>query len=305
MKIKNLFIGLLLATVTLLASGDIIVYQVDNSKGKITPKTIEDALTKNGYVVPVNRDMNGPFKKQFQKSDFSTYNLLIAYHKKISMDLLLKNADAGVFIPFSMGIWQKKGEKSFYVSFLSGEAMSRIVGGEAEGFAKLAAQTRKTVEAALPGAKEVKLPYQRAKVDHALLTKVLVESDPEEAEDNFDEIKMTIETGLNPIGFILASQLSYGMELDEAGHEDFLFYDTYSLCKLKVIYNVARKHPEAGAFAPCTLAMYQKKGTENTVLVFPNVYNWIASLHLKDEKLKAVLLKAQTDMEKLLNSLNE
>ncbi len=306
MKIIKLIVAALLAATTLLhANDDIIVYAVDNSKGKITPKVITEALTKNGYVVPVNRDMNGPFMKQFQKSSFDTYNLLIAYHRKISMDLVLKNADAGVFVPFSMGIWQRKGEKTFHVAFLSARSMSRIVGGEAEGFAKLEASTRKAVEAALPGARVVKLPGKRGSVDHPLLTKIKVESDPEEAEDTFDEVKMTIETGLKPIGFILAGQVDYNMELDEAGHEDFIFYDTFSLCKLKVIYNVAEKHPEAGAFAPCTLAMYQKKGAEEMTLVFPNVYNWIATLDLKDKKLTDLLLKAQKDMEALLNSLNE
>ena len=298
-------VGMLLLVSVATANEDIIVYQVDNASGKITPKAISDALVKNGYVVPVNRDMNGPFQKQFQKTSFDTYNLLIAYHKKISMELVLKNPDAGIFVPFSMGIWQKKGDKNFSVAFLSAKAMSRIVGGEEPLFAKLEKETRKAVEAALPGAKEVALPYKRASVDHALKTKILVENDPEEAEDNFDEIKMTIETGLKPIGFILAGQVAYGMELDEAGHEDFIFYDTFSLCKLKVIYNIAKEHPEAGAFAPCTLAMYQKKDAENTVLVFPNVYNWFASLALKDQKLKELLLKAQKDMEDLLNSLNE
>lgn len=304
MKIVKIIIATLLAVTLLQANEDIIVYQVDNTAGKITPKTVEEALAKNGYEVPKNRDMNGPFKKQFEKTSFDTYNLLIAYHKKLAMELVLKNADAGVFTPFSMGIWQKKGDKTFSLAFLSAKAMSRIVGGEAELYQKLEASTRKAIES-IPGMKEHKLPYKAAKVNHSLLTKILIESDPEDAEDNFDEIKMTIETSLKPIGFILAGRLLYGMELDDAGHEDYIFYDTFSLCKLKVIYNVAIDHPEAGAFAPCTLAMYQKKDAENTVLVFPNVYNWFASLNLKDQKLKDLLLKAQTDMEVLLNSLNE
>ena len=305
MKWIKIVAALLFAAIFVQANENIIVYEVDNANGKVTPKVIEAALAKNGYVIPKNRDMNGPFKKQFQKTSFDTYNLLIAYHKKITMELVTKNADAGVFTPFSMGIWQKKGDKKLHVAFLSAKAMSQIVGGEAPLFQKLEAATRKAVESAAPGMKEVKLPYQPVKVDHPLLTRVTVESDPDEAEDNFDEIKMTIESGLKPIGFILASQLSYGMELDEAKNEDFLFYDTYSLCKLKVIYNIAQTHPEAGAFAPCTLAMYQKKDAKETTLVFPNVYNWFSSLALKDQKLKDLLLKAQTDMEKLLKSLNE
>ena len=304
MKIIKVIVAMFLTVTLLQANEDIIVYQVDNTVGKITPKTVEDALVKNGYEVPKNRDMNGPFKKQFEKTSFDTYNLLIAYHKKIGMDLVLKNADAGVFTPFSMGIWQKKEDKTFSLAFLSAKAMSRIVGGEAELYQKLEDSTRKAIES-IPGMKEHKLPYKASKVNHPLLTKILIESDPEDAEDNFDEIKMTIETSLKPIGFVLAGRLLYGMELDDAGHEDYIFYDTFSLCKLKVIYNVAIDHPEAGAFAPCTLAMYQKKDAENTVLVFPNVYNWFASLNLKDQKLKDLLLKAQTDMEALLNSLNE
>ncbi len=304
-KIVQIVLVLLFAAAVAKANEDIVLYSVDNKSGKITPKAVEDALKKSGYVVPVNRDMNGPFQKQFQKTTFQTYNLLIAYHKKLTMDLVLKNADTGVFAPFSMGIWQKKGENRFHVAFLSAKAMQRISGGNAALFAKLEAATRKAVETVLPGAKEEKLPYKRGHVEHTLLTKVKVESDPEEAEDTFDEIKMTIETGLKPIGFILAGQVDYNMELDEAGHEEFIFYDTFSLCKLKVIYNIAIDHPEAGAFAPCTLAMYQKKGADEMTLVFPNVYNWFATLNLKDQKLKELLLKAQKDMEALLNSLNE
>ncbi|RUM67870.1 MAG: DUF302 domain-containing protein [Sulfurospirillum sp.] len=304
-KIVTLVLVLFFAATAVQANEDIVVYSVDNGKKSITPKAIEEALKKNGFVVPVNRDMNGPFKKQFQKTTFDTYNLLIAYHKTITMDLVLKNADSGVFAPFSMGIWQKKGDKKFQVAFLSAKAMSRIVGGQEDLFKKLEAATRKAVTSALPGAKEEKLPYERGSVKHALLTKVTVESDPDEAEDTFDEVKMSIESGLKPIGFILANQLLYDMDLDEKNHEDFIFYETESLCKLKVIYNIAAKHPEAGAFAPCTLAMYQKKGAKEMTLVFPNVYNWFATLNLKDEKLKELLLKAQTDMEKLLNTLNE
>ena len=62
-------------------------------------------------------------------------------------------------------------------------------------------------------------------------------------------------------------------DVNNAGNKDYIFYNIYSLCKLKVIYNVAIDYPEAGAFAPCSMAIYQKKGSDKMVIVFPNVHN--------------------------------
>jgi hypothetical protein len=52
-------------------------------------------------------------------------------------------------------------------------------------------------------------------------------------------------------GFTLSNFTDYQFVLtDKGGTSPFDFYDTYSICKLKVIYTVAKTHPEAAAFSP-------------------------------------------------------
>ncbi|HSR74415.1 MAG TPA: DUF302 domain-containing protein, partial [Sulfurovum sp.] len=95
--------------------------------------------------------------------------------------------------------------------------------------------------------------------------------------------------------------LNYDME--ESGYEAYNFYDVYSICYLEVIYTVAKTHPEAGAFAPCSMYMYQKKGTNTMEIGFPSVYNWIASLAIEDKPSHDILIMAQKKMEAILEKL--
>ncbi len=305
MNILKIMMIMLFMLMSLNANNEILVFKADNSKGKITPKTIEKVMKKAGYKVDVNRNMNKPFEIQFKKTTFDTYNLLIAYYPAITKDLTIKYPDSGIFNPFSVGIYQKKGSKDIFVSVLSAKGMSKILGKGEEFFKKLEEVNKKTFLEALPNAKIVDLSYSSQATKEKLLTKFEIEVDPEEADDTIEEIEMVIENGLKPIGFIKANFNDYGIDLDDAGNEDYIFYHVYSLCKLKVIYNVAKTHPEAGSFAPCSMAIYQKEGSNKMVIVFPNVYNWISIMNLQDKELIGILLKAQSDIVKLISSATE
>ena len=78
-----------------------------------------------------------------------------------------------------------------------------------------------------------------------------------------------------------------------------------TICKLKVIYTVAKTRPEAAAFAPCTLMVYKKKESNEIVMGFPGVYNWMSSARVNDPEAKAVLLQAQKDFEAVLKTATE
>ncbi len=60
-------------------TADIEIFTSENADGKITPKVIEAAFAKAGFIISANRDMNGPFVKQFKESGFDTYNLFTFY----------------------------------------------------------------------------------------------------------------------------------------------------------------------------------------------------------------------------------
>ncbi len=300
MKLIKVIMMVMLSVVGLSANEDLIVYKMDNSDGKITTQTIEDSLTKSGFSVQENRDMNGPFKIQFKETSYEIYNLLTAYHKELAPKLVIEHPRNGIFVPFSVAIYKKKGDKFLHVSFLSAKGLSKITGQSTALYKKLEEETKKAFLKALPNAEVEKLDYEPLATDKKLYTEYTLEMEDDEADDNKEELEMVVEGGLKPIGFVMASFNEFGVDLDEVKNEDFEFYDAYSLCKLKVIYNVSITRPEAGAFAPCTMVIYHKKGDGKTTIIFPNVHNWVSTLAIKDKKLIEILDKAQTDIEALI-----
>lgn len=300
----KIWIVLLLVTGIYADNPEIILFSTQKSD-TITAKSIEDTFIKSGYKVESNRDMNVPFKKQFNKTSFAIYNLMLVYDPKISEQLVPKYENSGIFTPFTILMYQKKGDNRFYVGCLSAKAMSRITGHNDPLFKKLEEHTVETIKKALPNATRVSLPYSPKSLKKEWLTKFEMEADAEEIDDVKEETEMVLEDGLKPIGFVMANFLDYNYFLKETGDDTYLFYDNYSLCKLKVIYTVSQVRPEAGVFAPCTLSVYYKKDSGKIKLVYPNVYNWIYTLALDDKNAIKELEKAQKDMVELLNKVIE
>ncbi|CAA6814346.1 MAG: FIG01147157: hypothetical protein [uncultured Sulfurovum sp.] len=313
--IKNMLVVSLLLTAVMAKESvkvettqDIQVYTAENKDGKITPKTIQTAFEKAGFHITANRDMNTPFKKQFKESSFDVYNLFTFYKKDAVLELAKKYENVGLFAPMSMSIYTKKGEKSISVSSLSAEAMAKIMKIPADDkvLLDLRALVVKALEEALPNAKLEKLPYQIAKAPGELVTTFSMEmEDPEDWEDELDEAKMEFEGELATYGFIVAGHNNLGEEFKEAKYEGYDFYEVYSICKLPVIFNIAKTRPEAGAFAPCSLYLEKKKSDKALTIAFPSVYNWVSSLAITDKNDLKVLEDAQKTMSDILTSLTE
>lgn len=285
-----------------LFGGDLHLFSVSNADGKYNASVVEKALEANGFVISANSEMNGPFKIQFGQSDFSQFNLLTAYHKVHSESLVKAHPDAGIFVPMGFGIYQRAGDKELHVSILTAASMSKIAGFKAKEFALIEKEALATLKKALPNAKltmsETSLP-----AEGKLLSRYVKKSSKESWSSDKEETEMMIEDGLKPAGFVMSNFTDYNFVLGEKSPFDF--YDTYSICKLKVIYTVAKTRPEAAAFAPCTLMVYKKKDTNEIVMGFPGVYNWMSSARVSDPDGKAALLQAQKDFEAVLQSTVE
>ncbi|MBT8344498.1 MAG: DUF302 domain-containing protein, partial [Sulfurovum sp.] len=266
-----------------------------------------------GFFINDNRDMTGPWLKQctagtknFTTVDFDVYNLFTLFKKDVVVKLGKKYPNIGLFSPMSMSIWTRKGTNTISVSSLSAAAMADIMGipsddAELVAYGKL---IQETLRAALPGAKVEKVSYEMKQPEGPLVStaqgKMDPEADWEEVKDKFQE---DFEQALIPAMFINAGFNDLNYDMEESGFEGYTFYDVYSICYLEVIYTVAKKYPEAGAFAPCSLYMYQKKGTNTMEMGYPSVYNWIASLAIEDKASHDVLIMAQKKMEAILEKL--
>lgn len=307
--IKKIVLALLFITTNLLAQGDIKVFTVANDPKSDLPSVIEKTLEADGFYISANSEMNGPFNIQFKQSDYDVFHLLTVFHLKLSDTLVKKYPDAGIFVPMGIGIYQAKGDKSLHASVLTAEAQAKILG--LKSVDPLLKSIEKEVTAslmkAMPKATVAISDENPLPAEGPLVTRVEMEVDEDEWEDSKDELQMVIEDGFKPMGFVMSNYTEYNYILtkEDTVESPFDFYDTYSICKLKVIYNVAKTRPEASAFAPCTMMVYKKKGDDKIVMGFPGVYNWMSSARVEDKNAKAVLMKAQKDFENILINATE
>lgn len=304
---KKIVVTLGFLALSLFAKGDLYIFDANNANGQITSKKIEKSFQDNGFSIGVGNEMTGPFKKQFQQSDYKIFTLLTVYEPKLSAELVKKHPHAGVFVPMSIGIYQANGEKVIHVSALTSDALAKIIGIKNNDLLKaIEKKTLKSIKDAMPNAKE-HISEDSFKESRNLVTVYEYDLDGEDWEDAKDEIEMALEGGFAPKGFIMPASLDYEMGVFQEDDENnpFDFYKSYSICKLPVIYTVAKSRPEAAAFAPCTTMLYKKKDEDKIVMGFPAVYNWMSSARVEDKDAHDVLMKAQHDFESILKSITE
>jgi uncharacterized protein (DUF302 family) len=303
-KIVGFFVALM-CTISLHAKGDLHLFAIDNKSGAITPEVIEKAFTNNGFSLGINSEMNYPFQKQFNQTDYKVFNLLTLYHTKLATALVNKYPQAGVFTPMGVGIYQAKNEDTIHISLLTSEAHAKILGLQDPILKQIEADFLQAIKKSFPNAvhTNTQTPLQETR---ALVTQYELEIDGDDWESAKEDFEMTLESGFEPFGFVMPSYMDFNDKITHNEEESvYDFYVNYSICKLEVIYTVAKTRPEAAAFAPCTTMVYKKKDEDKIVVGFPAVYNWMSSALVEDKEATAVLLKAQKDFESILKSITE
>ena len=292
-KILTIFVGAFLALGTSVCSAktpdvaqknegqNIQVFSVDNSSGTIDAKSIEQAFNASNLVVDVNNNMNSIFEKRYDHIHHKNYNLAIFHSDKLILKLIKKYPSIGLITPLSMSIYSNDAKKTINVSTLSLAGMARITKIPATDpdlieYAKL---VDGALHKALPNGKYEPLSHAVKPSNKPLTTEFTTEFTLDggatyaDAKKAFEE---EFEGELGPVGFLIPKSYKLQDELlKENGQNDYDFYDTYSIIRFNAIYPVSKNHPDAGAFAPFSLAIYKKKD-ENTVhVVFPSVDNGI------------------------------
>ncbi len=312
--VKGLVLSLLVSTglmatekAAVAQENDVRVFTADNTEGKITAKSIEEAFKKSGFFIAANNDMNFPFKRDFKKTSFDVYNLFVVFRKDTVLALAKDYPEIGLFTPMSMSIYTKKGDKTISVSSLKASAMARImkIPEDNPAIVALGKKVEEALKAAMPNGKFVPLPYKMKKPTQEIITRVTFEQKGDDWEEAKDDFQMAFEGELAPSGFVMAGFTDLNYDLDEHDKDWYYFYDVYSICSIPVIYEVAKLHPEAGAFAPCSAYMYQKKGEKTVHIAFPNVHKWIAALNIEDQASIDVLLDAQKKFEAILAKITK
>ncbi len=310
MNLKSLVAAVLLTFgIAANAAQDIRIYTADNQGGKVTAKTIEQAFKDAGFYITGNNDMNKAFEAKFKDHAHDAYNLMTLHKKDAVSKIAKKYPEIALFTPLSMSIFTRKGEKTISVSSMAASGIAKITGIPADN-ADLKAymdEVAAVLKKAMPNGKFEELNYKIEKPEGDLVKRFTMgmDVDSKDIEDEVEGIQEELEAGLETAGFVLAGFNRLNEDYKKAGIDTYDFFDAYSICKVAVIYEVSKTHPEAGAFAPCTFYMYKKKDEKEVHFAYPAVYNWMSSIDVTDEASKAVLLKAQDAMNAAVNEVTE
>jgi len=304
-KILKVFIGAFLVLGTSIFAAEtqnIQIFSVDNAKGVINAKSIEKAFNDSGVVVDVNNDMNSIFSKRYGKVHHKNYNLAIFTNAKMVSKLMKKYPSIGLITPLSMSIYEDAAKNTINISTLSLAGMARItkIPATDPDLIEYAKSVDAALHQALPNGKYLSVNHN-TKSSKPLTTEFTIELELEDgdtvvdAKDSFEE---EFESELGPVGFLIPK--SYKLQ-----HDDYDFFDTYSIIRFNAIYPVSKDHPDAGAYAPFSLVIYKKKDEDATHIAFPSIDNWIGDLDISDEETVKAVRETHDMVKTILEELTE
>jgi len=299
---KKILVGLMVLVMSAFASQaqNLQVFSVENAKGTLNAKSIEKAFNESAVIVDVNNDMNSIFSKRYGKVHHKKYNLAIFTDTKIVSKLMTKYPSIGLITPLSMSIYED--DKTINIATLSLAGMARIT-NIPESDVDLIAYAKSVdvaLHKALPKGAYLTVNHN-TKMSTPLTTEFTTEFELEEGDtyiDLKDGFKEELESELGPVGFLIPK--SYTFE-----HDDYDFFDTYSIIRFNAIYPVSKNHPDAGAYAPFSLVIYKKKDEKTVHIAFPSISNWISDLDIADKETVKVVKETHEKVKNILVELTE
>ena len=312
-KISIIFTGLFLVlgmAQAFASTANNQVFSTSNTEGKINAKSIEKVFNENGMQVDVNNDMNSIFEKRYKKVHHKAYNLAIFRNNASVTKLIKKYPSIGLITPLSMSIYSDD-KNNINVSTLSLKGMARIT-KIPENDPDLVAYAKKldaALHKALPNGKYLKRENAAKASDKKLTSDFAMEIELDDdmtltdVKESFEE---EFESEIGPVGFLVPKKYNLKEELfEKSGDKEYDFYDTYSIIRFNVIFPVSKEHPDAGSYAPFSLAVYKKKGEESMHISFPSIDNWIEDLGITDEEALKEVKKTHSMVVGILEELTE
>ena len=280
-----------------LNAADINVYETKDSKA-INFQTLGGVYKSLGFSVNAVSKLDAKFQKKFNDSSFDKFKILVIHQNSIANKLIDKYPDAGAFIPFSVVLQSYANNDNVTFTTLNIDTMKKVLGikGEERELTKLETRVNRVAEMfGFDTTKPKTFDYNLAKPKGDLLFKTTKSGDAKALADKL------LDT-MKKHKFKIVSETNFATTLKNVSKK-YDFYRTYSICKVKVLYRAAQTRPEAAAFAPCSLAIYQEKGSDKVTIAFPSTYNWLSSLDMKDPKAVKILEDEQKEIEGFINSL--
>ncbi len=285
-----------------------VVYTFDKDIEEKYNELTEHKVQTIGFTLTdPHKRVNDHYKEKYgsTKLDFLSFQSIVN-DAKIKPLLNIDPRIAG-FSPFNLLGYKKLNEKQTVVTHLMPEAILDMLGIEDKklrvAYINSFVELDALIEKELGGTKSY-IEYDEL-ADKRMMNFELDFDRPVDLTDFVDDFQEKFEETFEEGGYLIAGYYNF----KENGEDTIPEYDafwTYALCHFKFSYTVFDNEggrPSAGMFAPCSMYMYIKKGTNTLVIGMPTLANWGATLKIDDPKRAEFIKKLDIEIPSLLKSL--
>ena len=218
------------------------------------------------------------------------------------LDLINKQANAGILLPMGMIIYQSIGEGNLHIVLTTADLQAKVIGVNLQELENLEDAVLKVITTLFPSA--IHTYSDRSKTqERELLTKYTLNLKDADFEVVREKLEEKFEEKFAKAGFAMPSYFDFTEDLGKNSLYDF--YVTYAICKIDVLRIVIKVEPQAAVLGPCTTMIYKKKNENKIVMGFASMYNWISSANIEDTAARHGLLETQRIYENILKDVTK
>ena len=267
----------------------------------------ENAGINDAYAEKYANKEDSAYDKNWKKTLDNLGFFTISNDVKLHSILKVAPEVAG-FAPFNQLIYKKVGEDKTYIGHLDPTTMLDIVGVSD-------AKVRKDFTAMYDPLDKWTQDEFGGKVEIATFDKLPAKSmmnfeldfdKPADLSEYIDEFQENFEAAFEDKKYIIAGYKNFKESYEdlEMDFEEYDAFFVYSLCHFTFSYNVFNKgRPDGGVFAPCSMYMYIKKGTNTLVIGMPTLANWTSVMNIKDPAKQEWVKKIDAEIISIMKSM--
>ena len=292
-----------------------VMYTLDGNVENQYNDIVEDELKKIDYeVTDPHHRVNDQYEGRYGSTVLDTLSFLSVVNDKSILPLLNIDPRIASTAPFNMLIYKKLNENTTHVGHIMPEAFLDMIGIEDQKVRETFIASVKPLDAKVEEEFRAKgLKYTKSYRTYKKLPKNSMHNfeyefeSPEDLDEFIEMFQNKFELAFINKGYLIAGYHNFMEGRDDAEEilEGYDAFWTYSLCHLEFSYNMFDNqgaHPEAGLFAPCTMYVYIKKGSNKIVIGMLRLENWSTTLGIKDEKRVALVKKLDEEIPGVLTA---
>jgi len=288
-----------------------IYYTLTGNIEKQYNELIEKKLKSIGFnLTDPHKRVNDQYEAKYGSTILDVLSFMPVVKDSTIIPLLNIDPRIAGFAPFNVVIHKKLDENVTHVGHLMPNVMLDILGIDNKEVRSKFSSTFKALDTTIAqelGGYVATIPYDKLPKKTMINYEYSFET-PEDMDDFIDEFQNTFELAFINKGYLIAGYHNF-MDATPDAEEILSDYDafwTYSLCHLEFSYNMFDKEgarPEAGLFAPCTMYIYIRKGSNKIVVGMFRLHNWSDTLDIKNEKRLGLIEKLDTEIPSILEGL--